>query len=150
MPIFKGPFIRLWLGGPIMRMRRRSLTKLKQKLIFWGQLGSAEADLEEARAKIVVLNEEKEKWIDALMFTPEFVELMVEHDAQRRTDVCKEGMDAVVEAIMETYREIFVAESFSCPLDLPQAEAVNEGSEESIHGDDQAFVTAKRPADARG
>lgn len=90
------------------------------------KLGSAEADLEEARAKIGVLNDEKEKGIDAYMLTPNFADLMKEHNAQRRPKVYKEGWDAAVEAILEAHPEVFVVDSFPYPLALPQIDAMSE------------------------
>lgn len=45
------------------------------------KLASATSDLDEARVKINVLNDEKEKGIDAYILTPKFKKLMEEHDA---------------------------------------------------------------------
>lgn len=45
------------------------------------KLASATSNLDETRAKIVVLNNGNEKGIDAYMLIPKFKELMEEHDA---------------------------------------------------------------------
>lgn len=81
---------------------------------------------------------------------PEFVELIRDHDSQRRPEVYKEGQDAAMEAIQETRPKVFVADSFPCPLALPQAEAVSKGSKEPIQGNDRALVTIESITDARG
>lgn len=64
---------------------KKSLNEANAKIsTLKAKLGSAEADLEEARAKIVVLNDEKENGIDAYKLTPDFVEFMKDHYAERR------------------------------------------------------------------
>lgn len=114
------------------------------------KLGSISADLEEARAKIVVLTEEKEKGINAYMLTPDFVELMKEHDAQRRPEVYEEGWDAAVEAITEAHPETLLVDSFPCPLALPNTGATSEDSDEPLREDERILATFDSPTEDRG
>lgn len=122
---------------------------------FEAKLDSTEADVDEARTKIVVHTDEKENGIDAYMLTPEFVELMSDHDAQRRPKVSKEGCDAAVEAILEAHPEVFEANSFHCPFTVPHAEISEESQKEQIREGDHAVTyptsnSAESPEDARG
>lgn len=63
------------------------------------KLTSSNTALEESWARIVVLNDEKEKGIDDYMLTPEFKELMKEYDALVHPLSYKEGWDVAVETL---------------------------------------------------
>lgn len=76
--------------------------------------------------------------------------MLKNHDAKRRPEVYKEGWDPVVEAMLEAHPEVFKADSFPCPIALPQTKIASEGFEEPIRGDDRALTTIKSLEDGRG
>lgn len=87
------------------------------------KLATTTKDLEDTRVDLVVVTDQKERWIDAYMETPEFKELMEDHDALTHPISFKEGWDET-KAILKAHLGIFEASAFPCPLVLQPSKAV--------------------------
>lgn len=118
------------------------------------KLASSISDSEEAWAKIIILNDEKEKGIDAYMPTPKFKELIEEHDALVHPVSYKEGWNAAVETILKSYPEVATTDSLPCPLEVPRLGGVTEKLVEMIRGEQRPTSSSIPPnstvADSEG
>lgn len=83
------------------------------------KLAATTKDLEETRADLVVVTNQKERGIDAYMATPEFKELMEDHDALTHLISFREGWDEAIKAVLKLHSGVFEASNFPCPL-VPQ------------------------------
>lgn len=87
------------------------------------KLATTIKDLEDTRVDLVVVTDQKERWIDAYMETPEFKELMEDDDPLTHPISFKEGWDET-KAILKAHLGIFEASAFPCPLVLQPSKAV--------------------------
>lgn len=115
----KGPLIRLGHGRQAMT-RNKDLEDAEAKIeALEEKLVTTEKDLEEARADLVMVTDQKERGINVYMQTTEFKELMEDHDALTHPISVKEGRDDAIKAILMAHPGTFEASAFACPL-VPQ------------------------------
>lgn len=88
------------------------------------KLATTQKSLEETRADLVVVTDQKERGIDAYMENTEFKELMEDHDALTHPISFKEGWDEAIKSILKAHPGTFEASAFSCPLASQPSKAV--------------------------
>lgn len=97
-------------------------------------MADKQKELEEAQARNVELQDEKENVIDRYMYTKDFKGLMTAHDSLIYPEYFKDGWDGAIKTILERHPEAFNATDFPCPrVTLPEGTYVPEDRMEEVN-----------------
>lgn len=113
------------------------------------KLAAKEKELEAAYAKVVVLEEQKDKAVDDYLASEEYAELLLSHDDSYYPTPFEHGWVAAVKALKATPSEMIADLEFPCPED-PLALLSSEKAVGDTPREERVPSPAKETPEARG